>query len=310
MGMNSQLKTLEVNCLSLCQLRGGFNIRQTGLDEAHVMSLASVPDAWPPVLVSAADYMVIDGAHRVEAARRLGFTSISVTLFDGTPDEAFLEFLRRNISHGLPLTLRERELAGKRILQEHPEWSDRRIATSCALAAKTIAKLRCRLSAEIPNLKSRIGIDGVARPVHIDEMRKRIVASIEAHPEASLRSIARDAGASPEAVRNARKALERDPVKRSSDRAWSISSSTAGECTQAPTSSNGQISKDEAFFSREESAQFVKWFETTTIAEDDWRSLLTAVPLSRVYQIADEARRRGQNWLEFASSLENRTRRR
>jgi hypothetical protein len=48
---------------------------------------------------------------------------------------------------------------------------------------------------------------------------------------------------------------------------------------------------------------FVRWFEETTIG-DEWRDFLDRVPISRVYEVADEARRRAARWLDFASRLE------
>ncbi|HEY6533388.1 MAG TPA: ParB/RepB/Spo0J family partition protein [Acidimicrobiales bacterium] len=65
------------------------------------------------------------------------------------------------------------------------------------------------------------------------------------------------------------------------------------------------VSTDAAFTSTDEGRSFVDWFEGNAI-DDDWTELLTAVPLSRVYEVADEARRRAASWTEFASALSSR----
>jgi hypothetical protein len=47
------------------------------------------------------------------------------------------------------------------------------------------------------------------------------------------------------------------------------------------------------------------WFEQTSIAAE-WRDLVNDIPISRLYEVADEARRRAQQWMELASTLEAR----
>jgi hypothetical protein len=51
---------------------------------------------------------------------------------------------------------------------------------------------------------------------------------------------------------------------------------------------------------------FAERFERTSIA-DEWICHMQSVPLSRVYEIADEARRRAKAWTDFAASLNHRT---
>jgi hypothetical protein len=54
---------------------------------------------------------------------------------------------------------------------------------------------------------------------------------------------------------------------------------------------------------------FAQWFERTCIG-DEYTEFVTTIPINRVYEIADEARRRGQSWFRFASNLEARIGRR
>jgi hypothetical protein len=67
---------------------------------------------------------------------------------------------------------------------------------------------------------------------------------------------------------------------------------------------------DRAFTDRDGGESFVGWFDSTSIAHVDLWQQIESVPLSRVYEIADEARRRAAFWTQFAVTLEGRVRRR
>ena len=128
--------------MALAELSVSSSFREAGLNEEHVQRLVALAGHWPPILVNRVRRSVIDGAHRVEAARILGLDRIEAWYFDGEPDEALIEFVRRNVHQGLPLTLRERKRAAEHVLTAYPEWSDRRIAELCAISPKTVGRLR------------------------------------------------------------------------------------------------------------------------------------------------------------------------
>ena len=96
-------------------------------NEAHVAALAEVSEGWPPIVVTE-DHVLVDGHHRVAAAQLLECDRIPALVFKGSHADAYVEAVRSNISHGMPLTLSERRRAGRQILAVHPTWSDRRIA--------------------------------------------------------------------------------------------------------------------------------------------------------------------------------------
>lgn len=102
---------VEVKLLKL-----GMSPRFGGQDTDHAQTLAFRLDDCPPILVERSTSTVIDGVHRVLAARMLGRTTIAARFFEGTHEEAFLEAVRSNIAHGKPLTLAEREAAAKKVL--------------------------------------------------------------------------------------------------------------------------------------------------------------------------------------------------
>ena len=69
--------------------------------------------------------------------------------------------------------------------------------------------------------------------------------------------------------------------------------------------------EDRALADRDGGAQFVQGFDATAVdSADRCGTTSGVVPLSRVYEVADEARRRAAFWLGFAETLEGRVRRR
>ncbi|MBO0730663.1 MAG: hypothetical protein J2P57_15510, partial [Acidimicrobiaceae bacterium] len=64
---------------------------------------------------------------------------------------------------------------------------------------------------------------------------------------------------------------------------------------------------DAAVLSTEDGESFARWFQRTDVGAD-WETLVDAIPVSRIYEIADEARRRSAAWLQFASAVEGRVR--
>ena len=277
----------------------GATFRAGGLCEEQVERLTALGGAWPPILVRRADRQVIDGAHRVAAARRLGLARLEAELFDGRPEQAFIEFVRRNVTQGLVLSIAERKKAALRVLHDHPIWSDRRVAELCALSPKTVARLRpdagtCP-SADLRHLDVREGRDQRLRPVRPGSARARVVEALRDQPDASLRTLAAAAGVSPETVRLVRLNLAEVVEAPSGD----------DETTVAAPEQAGWHS-DAALASSEQGEQFLAWFEQTAVAQRDldW---VDAVPLGRIYVVADEARRRSEIWLELARSLEARS---
>jgi len=147
-----------------------------------------------------------------------------------------------------------------------------------------------------------LGRDGRTRPVAAHSVRQRIASALAEQPGRSLRAIAAQVGASPETVRNVRRDLEH------------VGSPSGGASTPPALSLVGsrrtvaKWGQDKALTSDPFSVAFLKWFQTTDVT-DEWARHIPAVPLSRVYEVADEARRRARLWQEFADGLEGRARR-
>jgi ParB-like chromosome segregation protein Spo0J len=291
--------------LALSVLRTESLVRLRPTDPRHVAVLAEVSDRWPPILVARTTLTVLDGMHRVAAARRLGNTSILANLFDGDEEEAFVEAVRGNVEHGLPLSPSERAAAARRLLTSKPGRSDRAIGEICGLDHKTVARLReqvRRPTGEIPRLDVRIGRDHRARPVDAASLRVRIAAAISQTPGDSLRQIAKRVGGSPETVRDVRARLARgeDPVP---------TGARTGEeraMARAPATWPTWMA-DTACCSAPDAADFAAWFDQAG-GITDWQKYVEAVPLSRIYEIADQARAYSEAWRGFAERLEGRSR--
>jgi ParB-like chromosome segregation protein Spo0J len=191
---------IPVDSLSL-----GFSPRIEGHDERNVRLLAELDRPWPPLLVHRQTYRVIDGMHRLLAARLRGDRTIEVRLHECDESDAFVLAVRMNVSHGLPLSLNDRKAAARRIIESRPEWSDRRIGSAAGISDKTVAGLRRDSQPHAPGAETcRVGTDGKSRPVDLASRRSAVSRLLTENPEASLREIADRAGVSPETVRSMR----------------------------------------------------------------------------------------------------------
>jgi hypothetical protein len=181
--------------------------RLGGESNDHIRSLAAIEDELPPILVHAETMRIIDGMHRIRAAQLKGATSIEAEFFSGTEEEAFVIAVKSNISHGLPLTLADREAAAERLISLHPERSDRWLAATAGISAAIIASIRQSACLNSAPQDSRVGKDGKVRPLSSAEGRLAAQQAIMENPQASLRDIARISGVSPGTVRDVRRRM-------------------------------------------------------------------------------------------------------
>ena len=119
----------------------GDSPRLEGESKAHAAQMVDAADM-PPIIVHQPTMQVIDGMHRLIAAPRGHQDTIAVRFFDGTTEEAFVLAVAANITHGLPLTRKDRKAAAARILDMFPDWSDRTIAATAGLSHHTVAVIR------------------------------------------------------------------------------------------------------------------------------------------------------------------------
>jgi hypothetical protein len=204
--------------------------RLSGEDLAHIRVLADAGDPLPPIIVHRQSMRVIDGMHRVGAARLRGELTVDARLVDGDEASSFVLAVEANVLHGLPLSAADRKAAAARIISCYPQWSDRLIASVTGIAAKTAAAIRRCPTGDGQHLDARdggqhadarIGRDGRVRPLDSAERRSKASKLMAGNPSASLREIARQAGISPETARQVRARLRtgQDPAPGRQDRA-------------------------------------------------------------------------------------------
>jgi ParB-like chromosome segregation protein Spo0J len=279
------------------KLHFGLSPRNCEQDPEHVVVLAGILSTLPPITVHAPSMLVIDGVHRVLAARSVGRKTIPAVFFHGTETDAALQAIYFNVAHGKPLTFAEREAAASKVLRMHPTWSDRRIATICGVSPKTVARLRTESMDVGAETRGRVGRDGKMRAVDPVAVRERIAEALRANPNASNRSIAAENGTSHRTVRDVRERLERgDDI---------LSPRLAARRQQEEEAA--PLRGDRALTSLPGGAAFTDWLESRMVASDDeWLPFVETVPVSRVYELADTARRCAGTWQRLASALEDR----
>ena len=124
------------------QITASLNVQvRLHLDDETVQRYMECYDALPPVDVFEVDgtYLLADGFHRREAARRLGLGELDVTVQPGGRDEAIAFAITANIAHGKPLTRTERNIAVQRLLDLG--WTQQRISDELGIARATIVNI-------------------------------------------------------------------------------------------------------------------------------------------------------------------------
>lgn len=296
--------------------------RLAGENPEHVALLAAAQDL-PPILVHRSSMRVIDGMHRLRAAKLRGDETISVTFFEGDDNEAFLLAVKTNIEHGLPLSLADRAAAAGRILAVYHQWSNRAIAAATGLSPTTVSAIRQRSYIPAERESRRIGRDGRVRPVDGSAGRRRASEVIAMKPDASLRAIAREAGVSVGTARDVRQRLRagRDPLLTSQrgsakERGPSVDGAVEPQrhgMGSAPQSIDwpsvrGNLSRDPAVKYAENGRAFVRWIDGHVVEPVEWSELIDAVPPHWRNSVAELARSCADAWLEFAQELEQRAR--
>jgi ParB-like chromosome segregation protein Spo0J len=312
----------EVRPVRVRDLLPGETARLAPEDRKHTSLLASIEEPLPPILVHRATMRIIDGHHRVQAARLCGWLTIPVRFFDGTLADAFLEGVRANVSHGKPLTLAERESAARHLLTTHKHQSDRSLATACGLSPQTIASLR-RDKGDTALVSVRIGLDGRRRPTDPASGRERAAQLIRSDPSASLRTVAREAGISPGTVRDVRIRLDRGepPVPSRTQPSGDEPSERSDRGALAPIDHQlpaelsledrpcWALEQDSSFVDTPPGARLVAWLHERRVSRKDWIWIVQAVPVSRVYAVADVVRQYAAAWTHIADELERGARR-
>ncbi|MET0237260.1 MAG: ParB/RepB/Spo0J family partition protein [Kibdelosporangium sp.] len=269
--------------------------RLAGESKEHTENLAESGTGLPPIIVHRRTMRVIDGMHRLRAARLRGDTEIDVHFFDGDGKDAFLLAVRINVAQGLPLSLADRTHAAARIVDSHPHWSDRAIAQVAGLAPNTISAIRKCSTARGAQSNTRIGRDGRVRPVNGEAGRRLAGELIASNPDASLREIAKAAGVAPSTAWNVRAAMRagKPPVVAKPE--------PAAQRDRAETLQN--LKQDPSLRFTESGRTLLRWLSTPAVELLDWPKVITGLPRHCRQLIAELARQNAAAWEEMADRL-------
>ena len=298
----------EVSRVALADLKVDCCFRESGVSKEHVELLAELDGRWPPVLVRRADRL---GGRRHPPRHGCSIAGAAVDR-----GRVVRRRPRRRVARIRSPECEPRlaaHVAGAQARRIPPVVHAPGLVGSAARRtlrdlAEDGGELRTmaggRPNGQTPHSDSgsRVGRDDRARPVNRAAMRLRVVEAIKAQPGASLRSVAAVAGVSPETVRLVRMSMRAVPDDESSPDAVK---GTWGRRLQ----------------SRRSGGATPRWCRTTkatsspgsTRRRSPSRSVRLGpqtLPLGRVYEIADEARRRSELWMRFARCVEARAKKR
>ncbi|XRQ14300.1 ParB/RepB/Spo0J family partition protein [Actinomadura welshii] len=319
----------KVHIVAVSSLRPGDSPRLGGVDEEHVHRLAEMEATLPPILVHRGTMRVVDGMHRLRAAILTDRKEIEVEFFDGNEEEGFIQAVRANIVHGLPLTLAERRAAAARILSTHPQLSDRAIAAYTGIAHKTVSAIRSRSTGENTQLSVRIGADGRMRPLSSQEGRRRAAEVIAERPNASLREVAAMAGISVGTAHDVRRRMHRgeNPVhvanagmRQDAEQSLAPDNAATAEApspkqSRRPRASTTEVDtdailhslvRDPAMKQTDTGRALIRWLHSHIVKCGEWDPLLSSVPPYRLQSLAALARQCGNVWHQLAHELESR----
>lgn len=288
-------ETTQVDIASLVEPPRALRIN--GVSGEYLSALTGVEADLPPIVVHRATMTVLDGVHRLRAARLSCRTTMTVRYFDGEVSDAFVLSVMLNARHGLPLSRDDKMAAARRIMASHPHWSDRWIAMVAGLSARTLAKLRAE-SGPAAATADRIGRDGRRRPLDVADRRRAAATYIEGHPQASLREVARIVGISPATVRDVRLRLERggEPV---SSRRTSAPATDGGYADQQLRDLGARLRRDPALRGSEVGRVLLRLLDLQQLDELGRERLVIAVPEHAVATTAEAVRACAWAWKQI-----------
>jgi ParB-like chromosome segregation protein Spo0J len=195
----------------------GDHIEQLVASMGPIGFLGASPEDPPPITVferTKRGWPLGDGAHRLAAAYKLGWTKIQATVVYGlSEDEQLLFAIRANATHGLRYGPDDARVVARAVISIHPEWSDRRIAQESGTTHPTVGKVRAEMEASggVPPGKAfqvtrdgRVGRDEKPHPTR-GAATAKAQRVLEKDPTASVREVAKKAGVSPATAQQAKR---------------------------------------------------------------------------------------------------------
>lgn len=281
--------------------------RLAGESAEHVQVLALSEAVLPPIVAHLPSRRVIDGMHRLRAARLRGQSEILVRFYDGDDEDAFIVAVETNIAHGLPLSQADRTAAAARIVHARPQWSDRRVASVTGLSATTVGAIRRRSAggagqADVP---ARVGRDGRARPVDATAGRLLVSDLVKQRPAAPIREIAEAAGISPATALDVCRRLRNGehPVPERQARADPPGQEMS---TSDWRGTLLELRKDPSLRFTDDGRALLRWLDAHTAGMDRWQEHMDGIPPHSLRVVARLAYQNSVVWQEVHQYLQDR----
>lgn len=318
--IDRQLEACETSTCAIDLLLEADSPRLAGEVDEHARLLAQSPVSLPPIIAHKPSRRVIDGMHRLAAAKIRGDTEIQVRWYEGDERDAFAIAVQTNVAHGLPLSLADRRQAAARIMESHADWSNRMIAAIVNLSPSTVGSVRATLAVE-HNSNARLSSDGRRRPVTTVEERRRAGELFRENPGISVREVARNTGLAPSTVLDVRnRILEgRDPVPEGQRRHGTGARRQRDEEVSATNNDSVRrrdyrailqsAAKDPSLRYNDAGRMLLQWLHAGPAGADtDTRSrLMEQLPSHCVGLIVSLAREQAEAWQEFSCQLDSRS---
>jgi hypothetical protein len=145
---------------------------RAALDEEAIAQYAEDLSLLPPVrlMKEGSTFWVVDGAHTITAATRLGDGHVRAIVDAGDYHAAFLEAAKCNGTHGVPIRNVDKRARVAVALADPVmrKWSDRKIAESCGVTHNFVSEIHAGMKAQLSSDDScggekTVGRDGRAR---------------------------------------------------------------------------------------------------------------------------------------------------
>jgi ParB-like chromosome segregation protein Spo0J len=293
-GQHTSLNRWLTVSVPIANLSAADSPRLTGELEEHVQALAACTTELPPIVVHRRTMRVIDGMHRLQAARLRGETEIAVHFFDGDDNDVFPLAVQLNIAHGLPLSIADRTHAAARILDSHPHWSDRAIAELAKLAPSTVSAIRRCSTVQGAQSNTRVGRDGRVRPVDGEPGRQLVSELLKTNPDAPLREVAKAAGVAPSTAWRVRSAM----------RAGKPAAAPSQPTPRDRTATLRHLKQDPSLRFTESGRTLLRWLSTPAVELVNWPKVIADLPRHCGELIADLARQNAAAWQAMADRLD------
>jgi ParB-like chromosome segregation protein Spo0J len=188
-----------------------LNPRSHGVDQEVVEFYASIfkDVVWPPILVDRATHKLLDGWHRIEAAKRSGVYTLPVQWVDAPEEELFALAVKANLGHGVHLTKEERYQAIARLQRE--AWNNERIAAFLGCSVAMVGKTE---KAEDLRIKYKVA-DHPAVTLPIESLIE--VTKLPPEYQDEIAELACEVEAEPRDVRRTVRAIKKGEVESTQD---------------------------------------------------------------------------------------------